>query len=1339
MFLTGNQERYLLAEKSSDASFFVTIWFEIKGALDVARLRAAIHSVVARHPALRTGFLPDAHSIFRPVIHEEAHFPFDEIAINSLSDEDIRIACAPFLGKVADIANPAALQHYTVLHANGRAAIVFSQHHSITDGKSLDLFVAEVAAAYNGAPITGPAPMAIPDAAPPPDADADYFRSLLGNLAEVPRLHRNRRGPRQMLAAAAEIGTMETARLHELAQQSSPFSILAAVFAIEIGTLTGLDDIVFSIQSAGRKHYHNTEALGVFSNALPIRVKLDPQQSFAVLASRIKVLVREAIAHENLPYHRIQQESGVAADFAINLYPASPGLPLGGLEVGPRHFLPSDSDYAINLRWERRGSGDSCHYAGEAYFNAGAIEENRVAAFNRRYEVTLATALANPDHSITQIAASGREAAMPFVAAIPAPRRIFELVREAAQQASPSAAILHDGKTTSYAALIEATEEAAARMAAAGVRSGQTIAILAERSAAFIVALLAVSRLGATFAVLDAEYPDARLNENLKSLAVDHLLAATESLDTRLAEIAPPGVAPLLWRSAPATVPAPQPAVPDAEDIAYYLFTSGTTGKPKAVGIGHTALPAFLRWERQFLGVSGNDRVSLLSGLAHDPVLRDIFLPLTSGATLAIPAPAAIRDPRRLRQWLSDTGITIIHTTPPMGKLLAEISAGQPVFPALRAICWGGDLLPQTLVNQFSAANPQLRQVNYYGATETPQAVAFYSVEPSPDRILAPIGQALPHTRLTIIGHDGLPLPTGAVGEILVDTPYHVRLAGQTAGPGGQHYRTGDLGYRLPDGTIQLIGRDDDQVKIRGYRVELADVERHIRALPEVVDALVLKDEAPGGDAILLAHVRLHPGSAEAENAGQKLLRRLAHQLPAYMVPAQVYVHVAFPLLPNGKVDRAALRRMQPAARQAPAAADRQDKTRWSKNECAIAQIFEEITGRPVPSVDASFSELGADSLNSIQVLLRLETLLTEVPDDWFEQSIKSLAQRQQRQAATSAREQLAAQLRPIRIEPAIPLRAFAILAIIAFHFGLGSVGSGMTFLLIYLSGISFIRFQIDPVLHRQYTALVNNIIKVALIALPICLMYGIYNYIYGARDWYLIMLMFTNFVDYSQNSHIQGSIYLWFIGCYLQIYIFILMLVLQPRILQVIKKNIFRFFLAMFLLSAFSGFAGPFFFRPEGLENIGPGSIWKLLPNLHLATFALGAIIEISRKDRRKLTLASVLGMLYCLTCSRYFGYEFGIIVAGVLVTAWIPSVRLPHVFARLAGVISQASLILYLLHIPLYSVARKTGFGSEDYRLIVFLVIIVSATIFALHFDKLYDWMQARIRPARTVRVTE
>ncbi|MGH7829278.1 MAG: AMP-binding protein, partial [Candidatus Binatia bacterium] len=389
--------------------------------------------------------------------------------------------------------------------------------------------------------------------------------------------------------------------------------------------------------------------------------------------------------------------------------------------------------------------------------------------------------------------------------------------------------------------------------------------------------------------------------------------------------------------------PASDPEVAvEPDDLAYVAFTSGTTGTPKAIQGTHRPLSHFLRWHCEMFDLKETDRFSMLSGLSHDPLLRDIFAPLWLGATLCVPDADDI-SPDRLADWLNQMEITVSHLTPAMGELLtSDTETIRHQNASLRYVFFGGDVLTRQHVAGVRRLAPAATCVNFYGATETPQAMgrfvvpdqgnSAYDSAPASSKEILPLGQGIEDVQLLVLNASQGLAGVGELGEICVRTPYlakgyledHALTSERfipnpfTQRPGDRIYRTGDLGRYLPDGTVEFAGRNDRQVKIRGFRVEVEEVEAALGQHPSVRDTVVLAGEDVGGgpSATLGTGKRLVAyvvANQDPPPSISELRRFLKEKLPDYMVPSAFVTLNALPLTPNGKVDRRALPVPNPA------------------------------------------------------------------------------------------------------------------------------------------------------------------------------------------------------------------------------------------------------------------------------------------------------------------------------------------------------------------------------------------------------------------------------------------
>ena len=420
-------------------------------------------------------------------------------------------------------------------------------------------------------------------------------------------------------------------------------------------------------------------------------------------------------------------------------------------------------------------------------------------------------------------------------------------------------------------------------------------------------------------------------------------------------------------------IPVEIPVGPD--DVAYLAFTSGTTGAPKAIAGTHRPLSHFFRWYADELRMSPEDRFTLLSGLSHDPLLRDVFAPLTIGAALHIPEQERIGEPGYLARWFADSAVTVTHLTPAMGQVLATGAEGTRL-ESLRLAAFGGDVLTGRDVARLRALAPRAAVLNFYGATETPQAVAFHRVAAEVEAgARIPVGRGIEGVQLLVVNEGGTQAGVGELGEVVVRTPYlargyqndaeltgeRFRVNGATGDPRDRVYHTGDLGRYRADGTVEVAGRADRQVQVRGFRVEPGEVEAALEQHPAVRAAAVVPHRAADGSLALAAYV-----VADADAPLAELRPHVAARLPDAMIPAAIVRLDALPLTANGKLDVRALPDPEPAA-EAAFVAPR------TAAEQVVAEIWAEVLGMETVSVDANFFALGGHSLLATQVLSRVE------------------------------------------------------------------------------------------------------------------------------------------------------------------------------------------------------------------------------------------------------------------------------------------------------------------------------------------------------------------------------
>ncbi|HEX8115922.1 MAG TPA: condensation domain-containing protein, partial [Pyrinomonadaceae bacterium] len=396
---------------------------------------------------------------------------------------------------------------------------------------------------------------------------------------------------------------------------------------------------------------------------------------------------------------------------------------------------------------------------------------------------------------------------------------------------------------------------------------------------------------------------------------------------------------------------------------------------------------------RQTFELDADDRYSMLSGLSHDPLQRDIFTPLALGARVCIPAQAVIETQGRLARWMEQERVTVSNLTPAMAQLLTEPGpgAGAPaVLNSLRYAFVVGDVLTRRDVARLKSLAPSVTCINLYGATETQRALSYFDAsDAAPEgKEILPLGKGIEDVQLLVINKAGAQAGVGELGEIYIRSPHLARgylrdpaltaerfVANPFGGLAGDRlYRTGDLGRYLPDGSVEPLGRADLQVKVRGFRIEPGEIEAVLGGHAKVREAVVVAREDEPGDRSLVAYLVPEAG---AELSAQELRGFLQERLPEYMIPSQFVVLDKLPLTPNLKVDRRAL----PAPPRGRAEAGAGAVQARTPVERRLAEIWAEVLKLERVGADENFFGLGGHSLLAIRCLARVrEEFEVEVP-----------------------------------------------------------------------------------------------------------------------------------------------------------------------------------------------------------------------------------------------------------------------------------------------------------------------------------------------------------------------
>ncbi|MEV7591043.1 amino acid adenylation domain-containing protein [Streptomyces sp. NPDC089922] len=568
---------------------------------------------------------------------------------------------------------------------------------------------------------------------------------------------------------------------------------------------------------------------------------------------------------------------------------------------------------------------------------------------------------------------------------------LHELFARQAGLTPDAEAVVDAGRRLSYAELASYAWRIGRTLREHGAAPGELVAVVMEKGWEQYAAVYGILAAGAAYLPLDPSVPPERLRRLLAGAKVDRILTQS-SLESRISW--PPTARRYRvdkdFETGDATRPdtAQTPA-----DLAYTIFTSGSTGEPKGVMVDHIGVVNLIRDVAARFGVGERDRLLAISGLHFDASIYDVFGVLTQGGTVVVPPPFEHAEPDVWADLVQAEQVTLWNSVPVLMELLvgeAEVrerrGGGRPL-ESLRLSVLSGDWIPLTLPDRLRAQSPRIEVVGSGGPTETICWSLFQPIgEVDPSWTSIPYGKPITNQRYYVVDGEARERPLGVVGEMAVASDVGLALGywddeERTASrfvrlpeTGERAYLTGDLGRYLPDGSIEILGRDDFQVKIQGHRIELGEIEAVLRQDPELEAAVVVAPASAHGVRRLHAYVVPRPGAETVTSAG--VLERLAAQLPGYLVPSALTLLERLPLTRNGKVDRLAL---------AASAGQQQaegDGAREGTDEPAgalemvLCAAVADILGLDGVAPGDNFFSLGGDSLSGTRLAGLLKDLL---------------------------------------------------------------------------------------------------------------------------------------------------------------------------------------------------------------------------------------------------------------------------------------------------------------------------------------------------------------------------
>ncbi|HYG23944.1 MAG TPA: amino acid adenylation domain-containing protein [Verrucomicrobiae bacterium] len=1018
--LSFAQERlwFLNQLRPGSTAYNISQAWRLTGLLNVSAFEGAVNQVIRRQESLRTTF---ARVEGKPV---EIISAFEPIRLR-VSD----LSATPNPAAAVETAIQAAAHHAFDLQqgplfrvdlfrvSDNHHVVLFTLHHIISDAWSFEILRQEITEGYAALcegrdPVLPELPIQYLDyahwqrenlSADTLRDEMEFWREYLGG--ELPRLELpfDKSPCADDTAGASEPFCLDretTAALRGIAQRESAtlFSVLLAGFSMLLHRLSGQNDLIVGTPVSARDLPETTNLIGFLVDTIPLRTRIDGNLTFGEYVRSVRDSAFSAFAHHESPFEEVVKALQPNRAGGENpLFQAVLALhggfksewELGNLCATLQDVATDTAKFDLTFLLEECPGG----IKGRVEFKTGRFEAETIKRFLQQFNLLLRAVAANPDHRLRdyelltnaerqRVLVEWNDTATPYERDL----CVHPLFEAQARMTPNAIALQFGGATLTYGQLNARADHFARRLGERGVKAGALVGVAMERSIDFIVTLLAILKAGAAYVPLDRSYPRERLAFMIREAGLRLIVADAAFRDSTQTQ-------PLLLNDtsgelqvlcaedvvncASASVESAAPAtVPD--NVAYVMFTSGSTGNPKAVAIPHRAIVRLVR-NTNYASFSATDVFLQLAPVSFDAATLEIWGALLNGARLVISPPHTL-SLEELGRCIEESGVTTLWLT--AGLFHQMVDYQLPRLRNVRQLLAGGDVLSVPHVLRVLQDLPGCQLINGYGPTENTTFTCCYRIPRGwPGGRSVPIGSPISNTRVYVLDAALRPLPVGGVGELYAAGDGLARgylneptlnderfIRREIEGRSERLYKTGDRVRWRPDGTLEFLGRSDQQVKIRGYRIEPGEIEAALMRHPDVRQAVVVARPTANQDRQLIAYVTVRDTAASEE---RQLRDFSAESLPPYMVPARVIVVPALPLTPNGKVDFRRLPSPDDTAHPSMEAASPRDSV-----EETLCGIWKDLLGRNGFGIHDNFFQLGGHSLLITQMLSRIARVL---------------------------------------------------------------------------------------------------------------------------------------------------------------------------------------------------------------------------------------------------------------------------------------------------------------------------------------------------------------------------
>ena len=1002
----GQEALWFLHELAPEsAAYSVAFCLRLHSDVNCECLERSVRNVLERHPMLRStlGFSTNG---LRQSVGSVAERPLEVVEGLRWSEEELALQIDKFYRRPFDLIS-GPLFRCTLFLRSDTHILLISAHHIVFDAWSLGIVLSDLTSLYEGAD---------PETLPPTGSYANYvrwqrtmveseegleawryWRSRLSNLSIVDLPTDYPRPGVQRFRGATfdfELPASLAMNIRALAQaqNATTYAVLVTAFHAFLHRYTGATQVPIGTPLIGRSRPEFENIVGYFVNPVVVCTPIATATTFRQHLAAMREVTMEAQRYGDFPFPelvkrlRLERDSSRMPLFQVMLNlikttqvgvtgellqpHTNTRLQLGSLALETYPLNQQEGQFDLDLTFLDTGSAmpASLKYSADLY-EAATIER-----MTGHFVNLLSAAIRDPDQPIAELPLLSEPERERLLANAEGPRVdygtdcVHNLFEQQASATPRGVAVVCRRDQVTYEDLDRRANKFANYLRSVGVGPEVLVGLYLERSIDLVVALLGVLKAGGAYVPLDPQYPADRVALMLEDSGV--AVVVTEQrflpkLSTTATVLCVDRDRSQIERQS-STVTS---STSTQNNLMYVIYTSGSTGKPKGVQINHRSVVNFLASMRTEPGIRESDRLLAVTTISFDIAGLEVYLPLTSGATVILATEDIVGDGIALAGLIKESRPTLMQATPATWRMLLE--SGWTGFPGLTILC-GGEALSRELANQLLPIGNEVW--NLYGPTETTIWSTIHKVDRRESAV--PIGRPIANTTCYLLDAAGQMVPVGTPGELFIGGDGVARgylnrseLTAEKFVPSPfdldrRLYRTGDMAFYLPDGNIEFLRRVDNQVKLRGFRIELGEIEAALEEQPGVRQAVVTIREDFAGDPRLAAYVTAREGQ---EVNTVDLRRALATKVPTYMVPSHFMVLNAFPLTSNRKIDRRTL-----PAPDHHSNVPKDYAPPWTAMERSVAEIFEDLLGIERVDITENFFELGGHSLLAARLQRRL-------------------------------------------------------------------------------------------------------------------------------------------------------------------------------------------------------------------------------------------------------------------------------------------------------------------------------------------------------------------------------